>query len=71
MIKRNSVLSVLMIAATLATAQLASADLKLNKNDHIAIIGNSLPDRMQHDAWLETYLQAANPDKQQIGRAHV
>ncbi|MFP6597421.1 MAG: PVC-type heme-binding CxxCH protein [Candidatus Hydrogenedentota bacterium] len=68
MIKRNSVLSVLMIAATLATAQLASADLKLNKNDHIAIIGNSLPDRMQHDAWLETYLQAANPDKQLVIR---
>ncbi|MDF1862855.1 MAG: GDSL-type esterase/lipase family protein [Verrucomicrobiales bacterium] len=33
------------------------------KADQIAIIGNGLADRMQHDGWMETYLQVANPDK--------
>lgn len=28
------------------------------KNDTIAILGNALPDRMQHDAWMETLLQS-------------
>ncbi|MEC5127397.1 PVC-type heme-binding CxxCH protein [Verrucomicrobiales bacterium BCK34] len=32
------------------------------KEDQIAIIGNGLADRMQHDGWMETFLQAANPD---------
>ncbi len=30
---------------------------ELNEGDHIVLIGNSLADRMQHDGWLETYLQ--------------
>lgn len=32
------------------------------KNDRIAILGNGLPDRMQHDGWMETVLQNALPD---------
>ena len=36
--------------------------LQLRKGDHISIIGNTLADRMQHDAWLETYLQAMHPN---------
>ena len=32
------------------------------KGDHICIIGNTLADRMQHDGWLETYLQARFPE---------
>lgn len=36
--------------------------LALEKGDRIAIIGNSLAERFQHDGWLETYLQAARPD---------
>src|SRR5476651_2027219 len=35
--------------------------LELQKNDHIAIIGNALADRMQHDGWLETLIYRANP----------
>lgn len=46
----------------------ASADLTLEKGARIAIIGNSLPDRMQQDGWLETYLQSANPDKNLVIR---
>lgn len=39
-----------------------NADIELQKGDRIAIIGNSLAERMQHDGWLETYLQATHPD---------
>jgi putative membrane-bound dehydrogenase-like protein len=38
------------------------ADFKLEKGDHICIIGNTLADRMQHDGWLETFLQARHPN---------
>ena len=31
-------------------------DLKISKNDHICIVGNTLAERMQHDGWLETAL---------------
>ncbi len=36
--------------------------------DHIVLIGNSLADRMQHDGWLESYLQVAWPDHQLVVR---
>lgn len=45
-----------------------AADLTLEKNDHIAFIGYSLPDRLQHDGWLESYLHAAHPDKDLVIR---
>ena len=35
--------------------------LELRPGDHIAIIGNTLADRMQHDGWLETYLHTRFP----------
>ena len=31
---------------------------KFQKGDVVSILGNGLPDRMQHDGWLETYLQS-------------
>jgi putative membrane-bound dehydrogenase-like protein len=34
------------------------------KDDVVAILGNGLPDRMQHDGWMETLLQSALQDKQ-------
>ena len=33
------------------------------KGDTVAILGNGLPDRMQHDGWMETLLQSALPDQ--------
>ena len=36
--------------------------LTLKRGDNIAIIGNTLADRMQHHGWLETYLCALHPD---------
>ncbi|HRI86750.1 MAG TPA: GDSL-type esterase/lipase family protein [Candidatus Hydrogenedentes bacterium] len=44
------------------------AQVTFEKNDRIALIGNALPDRMQHDGWLEAYLQNANPDKDLVVR---
>lgn len=35
-----------------------------SKGDVVAILGNGLPDRMQHDGWMETVLQSALPDVQ-------
>ncbi len=34
------------------------------KGDVVAILGNGLPDRMQHDGWMETLLQSGLPDLQ-------
>lgn len=33
-----------------------------SKGDTVAILGNGLPDRMQHDGWMETVLQNALPE---------
>ena len=34
---------------------------KFEKGDTVAIIGNGLADRMQHDGWSETLIQSATP----------
>lgn len=39
----------------------ADEPFKLKEGDHIGIVGNTLADRMQHDGWLETYLQTRFP----------
>ncbi len=44
------------------------AEVKLEKGDHIALIGNTLADRMQHDGWLETMLQARLPQHELVVR---
>ena len=38
-----------------------AADFQLNPGDHVSYIGNTLADRMQHHAWLETYIHALFP----------
>lgn len=40
----------------------------LQQGDHIAYIGNTLADRMQHDGWLETRIQAIFPDHNLVFR---
>ena len=42
--------------------------LKLNKGDRIALIGNTLADRMQHDGWLETLIHARFPRHELVVR---
>jgi len=57
-------LSMLIALACSASAQ----NLELKKGDHIAIVGNTLADRMQHDGWLETRLQARFPESDLVIR---
>lgn len=40
------------------------APFAFQKGDVVAILGNGLPDRMQHDGWMETLLQNQLPDQQ-------
>ncbi|GAA4440040.1 DUF7133 domain-containing protein [Bremerella cremea] len=59
---RKTILS-LSVCLSLAWVALANAQaLKLEKDDHISIIGNTTADRMQHHGWLETYIQAMHPE---------
>jgi putative heme-binding domain-containing protein len=44
-----------------AAAQQAPA-FRLERGDHICLIGNTLAERMQHDGWLETFFHARFPD---------
>ncbi len=64
---RKSVLSAAS-AVVVAVCGSAHAQFELKTGDRIAIIGNALADRMQHDGWLETYIHKANPGKQIVVR---
>ncbi len=46
----------------------AAALLELKPGDHIAILGNALPDRMQHHGWLETLIHAQFPQDNLVFR---
>ncbi|HEX5223002.1 MAG TPA: PVC-type heme-binding CxxCH protein [Verrucomicrobiae bacterium] len=45
-----------------------AAPLELKPDDHIAILGNALADRMQHHGWLETLIYAKFPDHKLVFR---
>lgn len=40
----------------------------LEPGDRIALVGNALAERLQHDGWFETYLQASHPEHQIVVR---
>ncbi|MFP6618390.1 MAG: SGNH/GDSL hydrolase family protein, partial [Pirellulaceae bacterium] len=44
--------------------QAADNLVKISKGNRIAYIGNAMADRMQHHAWLETYIHALHPQHQ-------
>jgi putative heme-binding domain-containing protein len=46
----------------LQAAPAAEPKLRLEPGDRIAIIGNTLADRMQHSGWLETFTHAVHPE---------
>jgi glucose/arabinose dehydrogenase/azurin len=54
-------LALVLLAAVVSHAQPAPAKLDLKPGDHIALIGNALPDRMQHSGYFETLLHAKFP----------
>jgi len=58
----NCLLGIIFAVAThLARPLAAAGQLELKPGDHIALVGNSLADRMQHHGWLETLLVARYP----------
>jgi putative heme-binding domain-containing protein len=63
MIMTGLAVSLVRPAASQADAPPARSIIKLEirPGDHVCIIGNTLADRMQHDGWLETYLQSRFP----------
>ena len=56
------------LAAAVVLGMTTSQALELNKGDHVVLIGNALAERMQHHGWLESYAQAAMPDKELVFR---
>ncbi len=47
----------------LLAGSLQAAEFSFQKGDRVALIGNSLADRMQHDGWLETLIQSKIADQ--------
>ena len=65
MLRKRSWNAALLLTLTFllpAQVQPAEPRLELRKGDRISYIGNTLADRMQHSAWLETYIHALYPD---------
>src|SRR3954452_21818326 len=56
------------LLAGLTASSALAAPLELKKGDHICIIGNTLAERMQHDGWLETLIQARFPEHELVFR---
>ncbi len=56
------------LLAALVFASPLAAQVEFQSGDHIAILGNALPDRAQHFGWLETMLTQANADKDLVFR---
>jgi uncharacterized cupredoxin-like copper-binding protein/sugar lactone lactonase YvrE len=59
---------VFVVVLLLLTGCSRDSNIEFEKGDRIAIIGNSLGERMQHDGWLETYLQTVYPDHNLVFR---
>src|SRR6266567_6584674 len=57
-------LAACLLMALVNPAKAATDPLAFNDGDHISIVGNALADRMQHDGWFETLIQAHLPNKQ-------
>ena len=58
----TTVLLMTLMIGWLSSVTAAEPALQLKKGDRIAYIGNTLADRMQHAAWLETYIYALYPE---------
>jgi hypothetical protein len=63
------VTALLVLGSTaLGAAHAGAQALKLEKGDHVAYIGNTLADRMQHYGWLETLVYSRFPDRELVFR---
>lgn len=57
-LKKSHIGSLQHLVIGLALVSTLSAQLPLQKDDSVGIIGNALADRMQHDGWVETIIQS-------------
>jgi len=48
-------------SGAVVTPDAAATPFALQLNDHIALVGNALADRMQHHGWLEAMIHATHP----------
>src|SRR4051812_16283906 len=61
--------SILLISgALLAQSGIAAETLQLQKGDHVCLIGNTLPDRMQHSGYLEALIYTKFPEHDLVFR---
>lgn len=51
-----------------ACSSVQADEFKLEKGEHICIVGNTLAERMQHFGWLETLIQARFPQHELVFR---
>ena len=61
MMPRTLATTALFLTCALALRAAPPAKVELKKDDHIAIVGNALADRMQHDGTLEAFIHKAHP----------
>ncbi|MEO6239113.1 MAG: PVC-type heme-binding CxxCH protein [Vicinamibacterales bacterium] len=61
-------LAIVATIGTVPTGGTAAAPFLIHEKDHIAIIGNTLAERMQYDGWLETMVHARFPKHQLVFR---
>ncbi|NOS69676.1 MAG: azurin [Verrucomicrobia bacterium] len=66
--KHNWSMATLVLCLMGMIAIRADAALELKQGDHVSIIGNALPDRMQHHGWLETLIHAKYPNHELVFR---
>ncbi len=57
----KSTFALLLLVCGTASAADSTPVLEFAKGDTIAVIGNTLADRMQHDAWLDAHIQSRFP----------
>ncbi len=57
-----------LMLATSRPAVCECAEFEIKKGDRIAVIGNTLADRMQHSGWLEALLHARFPEHELVVR---
>ncbi|MEO2018162.1 MAG: PVC-type heme-binding CxxCH protein [Fuerstiella sp.] len=65
---RYTPVCLLVLVSPIATLTASAEVLEFKKGDHIAIVGNTLADRMQHYGWLETILQTRFPRQELVFR---
>ncbi len=63
-----AVLALALAVPLRAAAAAPATELEIHPGDHICFIGNTLPDRMQHDGWLEALLQGRFPKQSLVIR---